>query len=111
MVIHEWWIGKELEGSGNGLILRHYPGIRLEELIKTTKILIQDSLSLDRYLNLGPPEYKAEVLKSLDHNFQSPGWSMIFMSFGIKLKWNAGKIFVQYIWDLTASVNFKCLHL
>jgi hypothetical protein len=31
------------------------------------------------------------------------------MSFGIKLKLNAGKIFVQYIWDLTASVNFKCV--
>jgi hypothetical protein len=29
--------GKDLEGRGRGLILRNYPGIRLEELRKTTK--------------------------------------------------------------------------
>jgi hypothetical protein len=40
----EWrWIGKDLVGSGHDLILRYYPGIRLEGLKKTTKNLNQDS--------------------------------------------------------------------
>jgi hypothetical protein len=41
-----WWIGSDLVGSGHGLVLRHYPGIRLEGLGKTTKNLNQDSWSL-----------------------------------------------------------------
>jgi hypothetical protein len=32
MVIIEWGIGKDLEGSGRGLILKYYLGIRLEGL-------------------------------------------------------------------------------
>jgi hypothetical protein len=35
------WIGKDLEGSGCGLILRHSPGIRLERLRKTTKTSVR----------------------------------------------------------------------
>jgi hypothetical protein len=43
-VISEWWlIGKALVGSGRDLILRYYPGIRLEGLRKPRKILIRDS--------------------------------------------------------------------
>jgi hypothetical protein len=38
-VISEWWIGKNLEGSGGGLILRFYPGILLEGL-RTTSVRI-----------------------------------------------------------------------
>jgi hypothetical protein len=34
-----FWIGKDFVGSGRGLILRHYTGIRLEGLSKTTKTL------------------------------------------------------------------------
>jgi hypothetical protein len=30
----EWWIGKDLEESGHGIILMYYPGIRLERLRK-----------------------------------------------------------------------------
>jgi hypothetical protein len=37
-MLRESWIGKYFEVSGRGLILR-YPGIRLEELTKTTKNL------------------------------------------------------------------------
>jgi hypothetical protein len=37
--------GKDLVGSGLGLLLRYYPGIRLEGLRKTTKTLNQDSRS------------------------------------------------------------------
>jgi hypothetical protein len=32
-----WWIGKDLEHSGRGLILSYYPGICQEGLRKTTK--------------------------------------------------------------------------
>jgi hypothetical protein len=43
-VISEWWwIGKDMVGSGCGLTLRHYPGIFLEVLRKTTKNLSQGS--------------------------------------------------------------------
>jgi hypothetical protein len=38
-----------------------YLGICLEELRKNTKSLSQDSRSSGRDLNLGPPEYNAEV--------------------------------------------------
>jgi hypothetical protein len=38
-VINEWWIGKDVERSGRGLILRYYPEICLERLRKTTKTL------------------------------------------------------------------------
>jgi hypothetical protein len=37
--ISEWWLGKDSEGSGNGLILRYYPSICLEGLRKTMKNL------------------------------------------------------------------------
>jgi hypothetical protein len=37
---------KGLVGSGHGLILRYYPGIRLEGLRKSTKNFHQDSWSL-----------------------------------------------------------------
>jgi hypothetical protein len=38
-VISEWWwIGKYLVGSGRGIILRYYPGIRLDGLRKTTPL-------------------------------------------------------------------------
>jgi hypothetical protein len=51
-----------LEGSGRGLILRYYPGIRLDGLRKTTTKFNQGSRSPSRKLNLGPPEYEAGVL-------------------------------------------------
>jgi hypothetical protein len=51
-----------VEGSGHGLIFRYYSGIRLEGLRGTTKNLSQDSKSLDRDLNPGPPEYQVGVL-------------------------------------------------
>jgi hypothetical protein len=37
MVISEWWILKDMEGSVRGRILRYYPGIRLGGLKKATK--------------------------------------------------------------------------
>jgi hypothetical protein len=48
-----------LVGSGRGLILRYYPGIRMEGLRKTTKNLTQDSRSARRDLSAVPPEYEA----------------------------------------------------
>jgi hypothetical protein len=50
------WIGKDLEGSGHGLILRCYPKIFLEELRKIMKILSQDSRSLGKDLKPGPAD-------------------------------------------------------
>jgi hypothetical protein len=38
-LIGKLWIGKDLEGSGHGLILRYYPCIRLGGLGKTIKNL------------------------------------------------------------------------
>jgi hypothetical protein len=38
-VTGEWWIGKDVEGSDHGLILRYYPSICLEVLRKTMKEL------------------------------------------------------------------------
>jgi hypothetical protein len=52
--------GKDLEGSGLGLMLRHYPGIRLEGLRKTN--LNQDIRSPGRDLNIGHLEYETGVL-------------------------------------------------
>jgi hypothetical protein len=40
------WIGKDVEGSGHGLILRYCLGICLEGLRKTTKNLGQDNWSV-----------------------------------------------------------------
>jgi hypothetical protein len=43
------------------LVLRHYPGIRLEELTETKKTLNQDTSPASRVLDPGPPEYEARV--------------------------------------------------
>jgi hypothetical protein len=63
-IINEWWIWKGLEGSGLGLILRYYHGIRLEGLRETMKTLSQDSRSPGRDFNPGPRENEARVLKT-----------------------------------------------
>jgi hypothetical protein len=63
-VTREWWIGKDLEGSGSGLIVRYYVGIFLEGLSKTTKNFSQDSRSRGRDLNPGTPENEAGVLNT-----------------------------------------------
>jgi hypothetical protein len=46
------------------LILRYYPSMCLEGLRKTAKNLSNNSWSLDRDLNPGPPEVEAGVLIS-----------------------------------------------
>jgi hypothetical protein len=45
-----------MEGSNRGLLLKYYPGIRLEGLRKTTKNLSQDSRYPGGDFNPGPPE-------------------------------------------------------
>jgi hypothetical protein len=57
----KWWTENDFEGSGRGLILRYYCGIRLERLRKPRQTC-QDSWYSGRDLNPGPPEYKAGVL-------------------------------------------------
>jgi hypothetical protein len=45
-MISEWqWIGKDLVGSGHGLIIRYYFGISLDGLRKTAKNISQNSQS------------------------------------------------------------------
>jgi hypothetical protein len=48
-------------GSVCDIILRYYPGIRLEELRKTTKTSIRIAGRQSRDLNPGPSEYEAGV--------------------------------------------------
>jgi hypothetical protein len=57
-MISEWWIGKDVEGTGHGLILTYYPGICLEGLRKPTKNRSQDSWSPGWDLNPEPSKYK-----------------------------------------------------
>jgi hypothetical protein len=40
-VISEKQIGKNLGGSGRGLILRYYPGISLERLVRTRNVSVR----------------------------------------------------------------------
>jgi hypothetical protein len=61
-MVGAWCIGKDVEGSGRGLILRYYPGNLLEELWKTTQHNSKDSQFPGRDLNPGSPEYEAGVL-------------------------------------------------
>jgi hypothetical protein len=60
-MLGEWWIVKDVEGSGRGLILMHYPGICLEGQSTTTTILNEDNQSRQD-LNPELPEYDAGVL-------------------------------------------------
>jgi hypothetical protein len=60
-VISEWSIGKDVEGRGRGLILRH-PVSCLEGLKKTMKGPSQDSQSPGQDLNPGPREYESGAL-------------------------------------------------
>jgi hypothetical protein len=63
MISDKWVMNrKDLEERSRGLILRYYPGNRMEGVRKTTNILSPDSLSLSRDLNPWSPEYKAGVL-------------------------------------------------
>jgi hypothetical protein len=57
------------EGSGRGLILGYYPGIRMEGLRRTTEDFSQDSQSLSRDLNPEPPEYEAGMLSQSTTTF------------------------------------------
>jgi hypothetical protein len=74
MISEWWWIGKDLAGSGRGLILKYYPRIRLEELRKTTENLSQDSRSSGRKSNPWPPEYEAGVPTVEQLMIQLRGW-------------------------------------
>jgi hypothetical protein len=60
--MREWSIGKDFKGSGRGIILRCFPGIRLDGLRKTTKPLSQDSRSPSRDLNPVHPKYETGIL-------------------------------------------------
>jgi hypothetical protein len=75
MVISEFWIGKDLEGSSRGLILSYYPGMHLERL-RTPQNLSRDSRSPDRDLNLGPSVYESGALTSRPRLSVLPSWQV-----------------------------------
>jgi hypothetical protein len=65
--------------------LRHYFGVFLKGLRKTTINLSQDNWSLGQDLNLGPPEYKQGVLPTqpkcslqLDDSAQEPACCYLY---------------------------------
>jgi hypothetical protein len=58
-----------LVGSGRGIILKYYPGIRLEGLRRTTKTSIRIAGRRGRDMNPGPPEYEAGVLTYDDDDY------------------------------------------
>jgi hypothetical protein len=67
---------KGVERSGCCIVLRLFPGIRLDRLRKSTRILSQDSRSSIRDLNPKTPEYETGVLtfqprSSVLENFES----------------------------------------
>jgi hypothetical protein len=53
-----------VEGCSGGIILRFYPGSRLDRLRKIMKPFSQDSRSPDSDLNPGLPEYEAGALNT-----------------------------------------------
>jgi hypothetical protein len=57
------WKGYGVKQSRHNL--NHYPSICLEGLNKTTKTHSQDRRSVDRDLNLGPPEYEVGMLTTI----------------------------------------------
>jgi hypothetical protein len=48
-MISEWWIGKDLEGNGHGLILRYCPGIAWRDWRKPPKHLSGYAVSTPRF--------------------------------------------------------------
>jgi hypothetical protein len=66
----EQWTGKDVEGSGHGLISGTFPAFAWGGgLRRITKNLSQDSRSPGRDLNPGPPEYEAGELANFTKNF------------------------------------------
>jgi hypothetical protein len=62
MISEWWWIGKDLVGSGHGLIFQVLSRICLEGLRKITKTLNQDRQLPGWESNPGTPKYKEGVL-------------------------------------------------
>jgi hypothetical protein len=63
-------IGKDLKGSGSGLILRYYPGISMEGLRKTTKNLSQDSRSPGPRFDPGTSRTRSRRVNHSTTNFE-----------------------------------------
>jgi hypothetical protein len=77
-MISEWlWVGKALVGSGHGLILRYYPGIRLEGLRKTTRNLNQGSQSTGLRIKLGTSRMWNRSVNHSTTTFGNTGWESL----------------------------------
>jgi hypothetical protein len=73
-MISGWWIGKDVVGSGRGLILRYYTGIFLEGLRKIKKTASQDGRSLWPTFEPGTSRVRSRsVSQPLGLGFSSSG--------------------------------------
>jgi hypothetical protein len=89
------------------LILRHYPGIRLERRMETSEDLSQDSRCPGRYLNPGSPEYKA-VLTSRQR-LSAALWSIYqlihFQGRGVKGRLSIDVAMELYIFCYSSNIK------
>jgi hypothetical protein len=59
-----WYVNDELEGIWKEAVMALFEGTTTAFARKNTKNLNQESLSPGRYLNPGPHEYEARLLKT-----------------------------------------------
>jgi hypothetical protein len=84
-----------LIGNSHGLILRYYPGIRLERLRKTTETLNQDSQSPEPRIKPGTFQIQSRSVNHLTTTFSTTmgdATSFHFMSPGFSFKAYAGSV-------------------
>jgi hypothetical protein len=74
MINHWWWIRKGLVGSGCGLILRYYSGIRLERLRKPMKNINQLSRSQGPRIKTGTSRIRSRSVNHSTTTFAFPSW-------------------------------------
>jgi hypothetical protein len=77
--------GKDLAGSGRGLILRYYPGICLEGLRRTTKDLNQDSRSPGPRFEPGTSRIRSSVINHSTTTFRELLHVLLKYQYGMKL--------------------------
>jgi hypothetical protein len=84
-VIHEWWTGKYLEGSGRNLISTFSPALSWTDWGKPRHILSQGSRTSSWGLNPGPPQYEAGVLTTRPRRSVVYLWVTAYMHQALKL--------------------------
>jgi hypothetical protein len=88
-MVSEWWIGMDLVGRGRGLILRYYPGIRLEGPRKTTKNLNQDSRSSGTRFETGTFRIRS---RSVNHSTTTFDKWLLNFAYEVSLSYSLGSL-------------------